>query len=139
MPADWTWDGSVALSGSGFTGATAMVSGSTITVTKATVTSGAGGTITIQNLTAPNFDIESTFFVRSAAPGGTLTSIANHPSIVVGAGGTPSTPIADIQNDFGSFNGQIVTIQGIVTLGSGITAPDWTSAYVQDGSLCIFA
>jgi hypothetical protein len=42
-------------------------------------------------------------------------------------------PIADIQNNPG-YIGQQVTIEGIVTLGAGVTTTSWTDAYVQDSS-----
>lgn len=49
------------------------------------------------------------------------------------SGGGTFTPIANIQNNPG-FIGQQVSIQGVVTLGAGITTTGWTDAYVQDSS-----
>jgi hypothetical protein len=50
-----------------------------------------------------------------------------------GSGGSGITPIADIQND-PSYIGKQVIIQGVVTIGAGVVATDWTKAYVQDNS-----
>ena len=47
--------------------------------------------------------------------------------------GSGITPIADIQND-PSYIGKQVIIQGVVTIGAGVVATDWTKAYVQDNS-----
>ncbi|MEL6822439.1 MAG: hypothetical protein AAFP70_11800, partial [Calditrichota bacterium] len=54
------------------------------------------------------------------------------PVIVVGEGGAPSTPIADIQANPSAFS--TVTIQGVVTQGAGITIGTRTDAYIQDAS-----
>ena len=43
------------------------------------------------------------------------------------------TSISDIQNN-PSMIGQIVTIRGVITVGTGIIASDWTEAYIQDNS-----
>lgn len=43
-------------------------------------------------------------------------------------------PIADIHADFAQYNGQIVKVQGVITIGAGIFSPTYTSAYVQDES-----
>jgi len=42
--------------------------------------------------------------------------------------------IADIQENFPQYQGQVVIVEGIVTLGSGITTTGWTSVYIQDNS-----
>ena len=47
---------------------------------------------------------------------------------------TDYTEIADIHSNFNSYNGQTVTIKGVVTIGSGILTSSYTSAYVQDSS-----
>ena len=44
------------------------------------------------------------------------------------------TPIKDIQDDIDTYDGQIVTIEGIVTVGFGLIRDDFTSIYVQDDS-----
>jgi len=54
-------------------------------------------------------------------------------SSVMVANSTPNS-IADIQADVASYLEQIVTIQGIVTIGVGVLDADDTKAYIQDGS-----
>ena len=44
------------------------------------------------------------------------------------------TAIRDIHEHFESYEGQVVTIRGVVTLGAGILSTTYTSAYVQDTS-----
>jgi hypothetical protein len=53
-------------------------------------------------------------------------------SIII-ANGTPET-IANIQANATTLEGQMVTIQGIVTIGAGVLASSYTSAYIQDES-----
>ncbi len=43
-------------------------------------------------------------------------------------------PIASIQDSLEIYNGKIVTIRGIVTVGYGLIRNDYTSIYVQDDS-----
>ena len=47
---------------------------------------------------------------------------------------TEYTAIADIHTDFSQYQGQVVTIKGVVTIGAGIFSSSYTSAYVQDDS-----
>jgi len=42
--------------------------------------------------------------------------------------------IADIHTNVGAFKGQMVTIRGIITIGAGVLASNYTSAYIQDAS-----
>ncbi|HOU16921.1 MAG TPA: lamin tail domain-containing protein [Candidatus Marinimicrobia bacterium] len=49
------------------------------------------------------------------------------------ANSTPET-IANVHTNIESLNGKIVTIRGIVTIGAGVLANDYTSAYIQDAS-----
>ncbi len=49
------------------------------------------------------------------------------------ANSTPET-IANIHTNIESLNGKIVTIRGIVTIGAGVLASGYTSAYIQDAS-----
>lgn len=44
------------------------------------------------------------------------------------------TDIATIHNSMSTLEGEIVTINGIVTIGSGLLSTSWTSAYIQDNS-----
>jgi len=52
---------------------------------------------------------------------------------VVIANSTPET-IANIHANIGTLEGQMVTIQGIVTIGANVLRDDYTSAYIQDES-----
>ncbi|MFP4460469.1 MAG: hypothetical protein ACLFSQ_12890 [Candidatus Zixiibacteriota bacterium] len=44
------------------------------------------------------------------------------------------TPIADIQDDFDTYDGQSVTIQGVITVPGGSTRDDQLNAWIQDES-----
>jgi len=44
------------------------------------------------------------------------------------------TPIADIQDNYDDYEGQEVTIQGVVTIGDGLLYPGKTKFYMQDSS-----
>jgi hypothetical protein len=44
----------------------------------------------------------------------------------------PVVPIKTIVENMGTYNGQVVTIEGVITVGAGITATGWLSAYIQD-------
>jgi len=47
---------------------------------------------------------------------------------------TGLTPIADIQNNVSTYEGQDVTVLGVITAGAGNLRDDMLSAYIQDGS-----
>lgn len=53
-------------------------------------------------------------------------------SLVIGS--TTPTPIADIHTNIASLLGTISTVSGNITIGTGVLADAWTSAYVQDAS-----
>jgi DNA/RNA endonuclease YhcR with UshA esterase domain len=44
------------------------------------------------------------------------------------------TPIANIQDSISIYEGQVVTIQGIITIGAGITNDNQLNAFIQDNS-----
>ena len=44
------------------------------------------------------------------------------------------TAIADIHEQFNDYQGQIVTVKGVVTIGAGVFSTTYTSVYVQDES-----
>ncbi len=44
------------------------------------------------------------------------------------------TDIATIHNSMSTLEGEIVTINGVVTIGPGLLSTSWTSAYIQDNS-----
>ncbi|MBN2366437.1 MAG: lamin tail domain-containing protein, partial [Calditrichaeota bacterium] len=134
VPADWQWTGSqtdVTLGGGGFAGSQLTISGRTITVTQASISSAISGELIISGLISPNQNMLSTFSVKTAVSGGILSPIDTSPTVTVGQGVT-ITPIADIQANPSGFTQ--VTIDAIVVLGAGKTTTSWTDAYVQDNS-----
>ncbi len=136
IPADWSWPGTadeVTLGGTAFAGAAVSVDIDTILITNAALTETASGTITIDNLDAPSTGTTSSFAVKTAESGGTLKSISGSPTVQVQAPATLVT-IADIQNNFNTYNGQNVIIEAVVSIGAGITIDTRTDAYVQDAS-----
>ena len=44
------------------------------------------------------------------------------------------TPIANIQDSISTYLGQIVTIEGVITIGAGVTHGTMLNAYIQDES-----
>lgn len=44
------------------------------------------------------------------------------------------TDISTIHDEISELEGEIVTIQGVITIGSGLLSTSWTSAYIQDES-----
>jgi len=44
------------------------------------------------------------------------------------------TPVADIQTNYAEYQGQAVTIEGVVTLSAGVLNPFSTDAYIEDNS-----
>jgi len=132
IPANWSWSGlsaDVSISGTGFSGSTISVNGNDILVENTAVTTMATGAITFQSLTSPAQRENSIFTTKTAVIGGNLAEIQNSPRVAVWT----IITIADIQNDPGLI-GSVVSLEAIVTLGSGIVATDWTDAYIQDNS-----
>ena len=137
VPGDWSWSqssGDVELSGQGFAGAALQVTGGQILVTGAAVTGTDEGQVIIADMTAPGEATTSTFPVRTAVTGGSATEIASSPTVTVGQAGPQYTPIADIQADPEQYEGQSVTISGVVTIGAGVLDNQFTRAYIQDES-----
>jgi DNA/RNA endonuclease YhcR with UshA esterase domain len=138
VPADWQWvslPANVQISGSGFSGASVTVQGKVITIRSAAVTDLNQGVVEISALTSPSFGLVSQFMVRTASAGGNLTAIAISPAVKVGEGAPVGvTPIAQIKNNLPAFLGKEVTVEGIITLGAGITNTGRVDAYIQDGS-----
>ncbi|MEA3286630.1 MAG: T9SS type A sorting domain-containing protein [Candidatus Marinimicrobia bacterium] len=60
--------------------------------------------------------------------GGEFTSY----TFEIAVASTETTPIADIQAD--PVEGQVFTVEGVITIGSGILQTGLTNAYMQDGS-----
>jgi DNA/RNA endonuclease YhcR with UshA esterase domain len=138
IPNDWQWvplPANVQISGGGFSGATVTINGSTIVIGSAAVNDLAQGVVQIFSLTSPPFGVITEFPVKTAVAGGSLQPIANNPAVKVGEG-VPSgvTPIAQIKNNLLAFLGKEVTVEGIITLGAGITNTARIDAYIQDES-----
>ncbi len=136
VPADWTWSGtsgSAVLSGAPFASASVSVNGDTVLIENAALSDAADGILTLNNMTAPSTGTTSSFAVKTAESGGNLKSISGSPSVLVKAPVVLVT-IADIQDNFASYDGQSVTIEAVVSIGAGITIDTRTDAYVQDAS-----
>ncbi len=135
VPSDWTASqfSAAQLSGSGFSGASATLNGNELLISQASVSAASQGHIVFQGLTAPDKDVFSTFLFETATENGNLQPIASSPAVKVGLG-IETTPISDIQLNTSQYLNKKVTIQGVVTLGAGITSTSWTSGYVQDNS-----
>ncbi len=133
IPSSWSFSGSsadVSFSGGGLASAALTIGGDTLFFSGTQLTDTQTGTIEIANLQTPDKTENATFEVRTAVSGGRLTPIAVFPVVSV----VKALTIADIQNNVSSYLGTQVTIQGVVSLGAGITTTGWTDAYVQDGS-----
>jgi lamin tail-like protein/Big-like domain-containing protein len=96
----------------------AVLSGNKVTLTTSQQTAGESYTITINNVEdlagnviLPDTEVQFT-----------------------GYGGFEYDLIADIQNNTSSYEGQSVTIRGIVTIGVNTIQTDRTNAYIQDNS-----
>jgi hypothetical protein len=137
VPEGWSWSQSVSdvsLNGTGFSGASAGVADDTITITGASVDENNLGQLAIASLTSPGSAITSTFLVKTAEEGGVLAAIDSSPQVVVGAVGPEITPIANIQDSSSYYEGKIVTIRAVVTIGASVLDEQYTRAYVQDES-----
>jgi DNA/RNA endonuclease YhcR with UshA esterase domain/P pilus assembly chaperone PapD len=146
VPSGWTGLSlaGVALSGSGFTGASATVSGQTVTVTGAALTNTDTGTLTLTGLTTPETiglsnDGTYTFTVETATDGGTLTDILTSPVAYVTI---PISNIRDVDANGEPVDaGNRVAVEGVATVGSGTFDADNLLAYLQDetGGVALFA
>lgn len=133
IPASWTFSGSssdVALSGSGLSASNVDVNDHLITISSAQLSDAQTGTVTISNLTSPAESETSVFGVKTAVNGGNLTNIAAPPRIQV----IKTLTIADVQNNVDFYLGKIVTLRGVVAIGTGVTSTSWTDVYIQDAS-----
>lgn len=130
IPESWTFSGSSADVSLSAPSGELVVSADTIHINNTALSDNAGAEITIAGLTAPDASETTSFPVLTAVGGGRLTPIASFPSVFV----FKPTTIADIQNNVGEWLGREVTVQGVVSIGSGVTTTSWTDAYVQDES-----
>ena len=137
VPSSWGWShnaADVSLAGSAFASASVAITGDSIFVNSAAVTTTDSGTVTIANLTTPATKGGSTFTTRTAVAAGTLVSILKQPSIRVldlvpivalhvnDASGVCASPYAV---------GAEASVTGIVTANLNDTRTD---VYVQDAS-----
>jgi len=87
---------------------------------------------TYQGLILPQADgTPVQYYIKAVDNEGLSSTSLTFNYIVTTSGGI--TPIANIQNN-PAYIGQQVTIEGVVTLGAGVTSTSWTSAFVQDNS-----
>ena len=66
----------------------------------------------------------------SASGGGETINSALYNMIVAGS----VTDISDIHTNISTYDGQLKTIEGVITIGAGILRDDRTSCYIQDES-----
>ncbi|MDZ7796053.1 MAG: lamin tail domain-containing protein [Candidatus Marinimicrobia bacterium] len=82
---------------------------------------------TIPSLTEGNVVLD---YYIEATDGTNSASSALYNVLVAGT----ATPIADIHDNIDTYDGQIKTIEGVMTIGTGVLRDDRTSAYIQDNS-----
>ena len=137
VPTSWTWShqaSSVALSGPAFASASVSVVAESVFVDNAALTVTDGGSVTVADMVAPSSRGTSVFDVRTAVDAGTLTQIANHPSVRV----LELVPIVSVHiNDASGVPvapysvGAEATVSGVVTANFSTTRTDF---YLQDGT-----
>ena len=137
VPTSWTWShqpSSVALSGPAFASASVSVDAETVFVDNAALTTTDNGTVTVADMVAPASRGTSVFTVRTAVDAGTLTQIANHPSVRV----LELVPIVSVHINNASgvpvapYNvGAEATVSGVVTANFSTIRTDF---YLQDGT-----
>jgi len=138
VPVNWGWSvnpDDISLSGNGFRNSTKKVvieyDEFWIVLENCFITATDSGKVTISKLTTPSDSVFSYFWVKTAVEGGVPQFIAASPQVVVG--NNPIYQIRDIQTNSAQFT-DIVTLRGVVTVGSGVIRTDRTSAYMQDAS-----
>ncbi len=138
VPVKWGWSANpddISLGGSGFQNSTKKVimeyDEFWIELGNCFLTGTDSGTVTIGNFTTASDSAYSYFWVKTAVEGGVPQFIAASPRVAVGS--NPIYRIRDIQTNSAQFT-DIVTLRGVVTVGSGVLRTDRTSAYMQDVS-----
>ncbi len=127
----------VSLTGPGFAGATASVTGETVTLFNTQISESSSGTVTLQQLTTPSNEMvenlgSAVFLVQTAVSGEELAEIASSPE------GRLIIPISMIR----PVNGQGVSlalnrkvaVSGIATVDSGTFSSTRFTTYLQDES-----
>ncbi len=79
----------------------------------------------------PNYSVVQYFVQITDNDNNTVSS--DPATLIIGAS-NGIIPIRSIQENPQLFEGQTVTVEGVVTLGAGITVLDRTDAYIQDAS-----
>ena len=111
-------EGNYAINGLTVSAAALNAGAKTVTLTTSAQTEGTSYTVTVSNVA----DIAGNVIAGS--------NTATFTGYIEGQ----VTTIATIQNNFDSYNGQEVTIQGVVTIGDGLLQPGRTKFYIQDDS-----
>ena len=137
MPAEFGVPTVVSLSGAGSTGASFTISGQTIEVSSASVTTSDPLEVTISGLTSPDPVALSdngnyTITTSTAASGGTLTELASQPAARVII---PIASLRDVDENGNALDlNSVVAVEGVVTeedFGSGVSN---FSSFVQDSA-----
>jgi phosphatidylserine/phosphatidylglycerophosphate/cardiolipin synthase-like enzyme len=137
VPTEWTWShqlSSVRLSGPAFQSATTSISGDTIKITQAALSTTDSGKVSIIDLTSPSTKGYSTFNVLTGIAAGTPAPLVQHPRVRV----LELVPIvvAHVNDSVGVSappyqTGAEVTVTGLITANYNTTRTD---VYVQDGT-----
>ncbi len=133
LPAAFSWSQNISdvlLSGEAFTNASVTLNQNQLLIENAQLSTQNNGSLQVKNVIAPATEGTYPIVVQTATAGGNLTPIAVFPSVVV----EKRLTIADIQNNLSQYEGQVVTIEAVVTIGVNITRTDRCDAYVQDES-----
>ncbi len=139
IPENWKWSQQsidILFEGSGLSDAGLEISGDTLHVSGMSVTATDSGIVTILSAVSPDTAGISVFKIMTSGIGGTLKPIRSFPSIVIKQSGLQIIQLH--QNDaMGQlttpfFEGQEVTVSGIVTAGSQTFSSTQTEVYIQD-------
>ncbi len=130
IPATWPWSkltSDVLISGTAFATGTVSLNGDTVFVDNSALTQTETGTLTIKSITSPAAAERSKFTILTSSASGSLKEIAVSPAISV-------IKILTIAQARALPVGSIVLIEGVITIGAGITRTSFTDAYIQDES-----
>ncbi|NJL19442.1 MAG: hypothetical protein HC901_04095 [Bdellovibrionaceae bacterium] len=125
----------ITLSGAGFSGALASVSGQNITITGANVTQTNNGTLSLGNVTTPNISNITetgayTVTTMTAGSGGNLTNVSFQPIVSVLV---PIENLRDVNGNGTALDlGQRIAVEGVCT-ANNLNASSVT-AYLQDAT-----
>jgi hypothetical protein len=145
IPYQWGWSGNgadVSTTGDGASLTNQVVTGAGtngnpyVITYDGGITNAAIGKITISNLTTPNITVVTdngnfAFVVLTAVASGTLTSITSQPVAYV------IIPMSNIRNQSGGvpvLNNNIVVVEGVATVASGVFSASNLQSYFQDAT-----